>query len=405
MHKVGHSLRITLRLGLSRAGATRIVKSRIRGEKIRPELVPLDKLRCPAAYKRFSNLEAKEVFRQELRKVMTETWVEEYGLQQAEKLAYEFSNLAKRIADDGAVIFGDLIPRNVFTSLVRSYDDIMSNDGSRGLLHSYVNLRNHPGLLLNRTINGAFLHPLAVALIADRIGEPVRVTDARGKDAEPLEVRAQDNMLHIDNTPFNDEYKIILMWERGKASGPIGQNFVYLPGTHKGARNCVVSPELEPFSTENASIFVTENDVDMVLKCQQHIQSTNTPLVVEVTDHRRPLTAIFAAGSLVHHRYRTQLGAARSCIILAFHSAVQHPGRFLPGTSSSDNNSVERAVFDSNENAAQTFMMTIAKNARAIADKLEEIVARSGAVLIDVAGTCLTGDRLSEWILSLHPLT
>lgn len=58
-----------------------------------------------------------------------------------------------------------------------------------------------------------------IALIAYNVGGAIRLVDARGKDAEPLSILAQDNMLHIDNTPFNEEYKMILTWEKGKPSG------------------------------------------------------------------------------------------------------------------------------------------------------------------------------------------
>jgi hypothetical protein len=70
-----------------------------------------------------------------------------------------------------------------------------------------VNLANHPDFLADKEFNEAFLHPILVALVSYRVGGPIRAVDARGKDAEPISVLAQDNMLHIDNTPFNDEYK------------------------------------------------------------------------------------------------------------------------------------------------------------------------------------------------------
>lgn len=81
----------------------------------------------------------------------------------------------------------------------------------------------------------------------------------------PIQVLSQDNMLHIDNTPFNDEYKLILTWEKGVPSGPKGQNFVFLPGTHKGARQCMVTEGGSPWSSENASIFITPDSIERVL--------------------------------------------------------------------------------------------------------------------------------------------
>ncbi len=138
------------------------------------------------------------------------------------------------VNEEGAIVFANLIRKTHFTKLVEHYDRLMSEHGSAGLIHSYLNLRNYPDFLNNCLFNSAFFHPLVIAIIAYQIGAPIRIVDARAKDAEPLAVCAQDNMLHIDNTPFNDEYKVLLTWEKHKVSGSKGQNFVYLPGTHKG---------------------------------------------------------------------------------------------------------------------------------------------------------------------------
>lgn len=51
--------------------------------------------------------------------------------------------------------------------------------------------------------------------------------------------------------------------------------------------------------------------------------------MIEVTDSERPLSSVFAAGSLVHHRFRTASGSARSCIILVFHRVADNPGRMV----------------------------------------------------------------------------
>jgi len=134
-------------------------------------------------------------------------------------------------------------------------------------------------------------------------------------------------MLHIDNTPFNDEYKLILTWEKGKPSGPKGQNFVFLPGTHKGARQCMVTEGGSPWSSENASIFITPDSIERVLAFQE--TTLGKRAVVELTHDTKPLSTLFAAGSLVHHRHRIESGFARSCMILAFHRADDNPGQLV----------------------------------------------------------------------------
>lgn len=165
-------------------------------------------------------------------------WTELYGSEKAKKLIHDFQHLAKHLDENGAVIFAALLPTRNFESLVKRYNALLAGYGSKTWIHTYINLANHPDFLADQELNVAFLHPLLIALISHRIGGPVRTVDARGEDAHPMSVLAQDNMLHIDNTPFNDEYKVLLTWEKDKASGPKRQNqFVFLPGTHKGCRN------------------------------------------------------------------------------------------------------------------------------------------------------------------------
>jgi hypothetical protein len=190
-------------------------------------------------------------------------------------------------------VFGDLINRRAFARLVHEYDLIMESNGSRSLLHSYVNLRSHPEFLGNADFSGAFIHPLLIALMAGRIGGPVRMVDARGNDAEPLSVKAQDNMLHIDNTPFKDEYKVLVTWEKGAATGPRGQNFVYLPGTQLGFRNSFEGADGHAWSTENGSIFVTPQNVDQLFSFQESVRGSRG--VVEVNSDR-PATGSFCRG-------------------------------------------------------------------------------------------------------------
>ena len=295
------------------------------------ELVRPGEVLVPAVYKRLESSEKKERYRSQLLIKLNNNWKELYGLEKARKISQKFECLTKHLDENGAIIFAALLPTRKFKKLIERYDALIADYGSNTWIHSYVNLANHPGFLADEEFNAAFLHPLLVAMISYRIGGSIRIVDARGKNAEPISVLAQDNMLHIDNTPFNDEYKILLTWEKNRPSGPRGQNFVFLPGTHKGCRNCF-STGRGAWSTENASIFVSPESIDRVLKFQQEIQGLSKPMVVEASHTEKPLTTIFPSGSLVHHRYRTERGLARSCLIIAFHREGDNPGQLIPKT-------------------------------------------------------------------------
>ena len=259
---------------------------------IAPELVKPSEVLAPAFYKRLTGSEKKERYRWKMLSELQRKWTELYGSEKAKKMLHDFQLLAKHFDENGAVIFAALLPTRNFESLVKRYNALLAGYGSKTWIHTYINQANHPDFLADQELNVAFLHPLLIALISHRIGGPVRIVDARGKDAHPMSVLAQDNMLHIDNTPFNDEYKVLLTWEKGKASGPKGQNFVFLPGTHKGCRNCFMT-EKGVWSTENASIFTTPERIDKVFTFQREMRGSSKPMVVEATHAEKPLTIFF----------------------------------------------------------------------------------------------------------------
>lgn len=305
------------------------VAKRTGAAPIVPELVKPNEVLAPAFYKRLTDHVKKEQYRWQMLSELQSKWTELYGSEKAGELLREFQHLTKHLDEYGAMIFAALLPTRNFESLVKRYNALLASYGSKTWIHTYINLANHPDFLADQELNAAFLHPLLIALISYRIGGPMRIVDARGKDAYPMSVLAQDNMLHIDNTPFNDEYKVLLTWEKDKASGPKGQNFVFLPGTHKGCRNCF-STEIGVWSTENASIFTTPERIDKVFTFQQEIRGSSKPMIVEATHAEKPLTIVFPSGSLIHHRYRTPNGLARSCLIIAFHLEEDHPGQLIP---------------------------------------------------------------------------
>lgn len=369
---------------------------------IKPELALREKINKPETYKRFQNEPQKRAFRHALLAALKRDWRETFSEEKAEKLEVVFLQMTRQADKIGAVIFADLISRDDFQSLVKAYDSLLSKHGNQSWIHSYANLANHPDYLTHPQFKHAFLHPLLVSIIAYQIGGAIRLVDARAKNAEPISVKAQDNMLHIDNTPFNDEYKVIVTWEKGKASGPKGQNFVIIPGTHHGARNCFVGKDKKAWSTENGSIFIEPAAVDQVFDLQKETLSTSAPQVIEVHDDDKPLTTLFAAGSLVHHRYRTASGYARSCTILAFHRAGDNPGQFMAAEHvkkiSSDGDLTSHLFGYQGTDSEASFIQALALESRTIAEKMDEILTgEKGTELILPENRQLTAEEFRRW--------
>lgn len=389
---------IKLDLLLEPAQVDALVQQRADAKPIKPELSETALIRKPEAYKRFQDIQSKQQYRDELINSLKQTWESCYGKTEADILLTTLRKLQETLNENGAVIFAELIANPKFSNLVTHYDSILQTSGSKSWIHSYVNLANHPEFLNNPDFNAAFLHPLLIVLISYQIGGPIRMVDARAKDAEPISVLAQDNMLHIDNTPFNDEYKIILTWEKGKASGPKGQNFVYIPGTQKGARNCFVSEDKKAWSTENASIFIDKDSIQQVFDLQQKVSTQTKPTVVEVHHDQKPLTTVFAAGSLVHHRFRTEEGLARSCMIIAFHRTKDNPGQLITNLPSSNNDLNASLLANQNQKTATDFIQTVCSQANNIAEKLLEINAKkSGIEIVEQQQRELSEQALQKW--------
>jgi hypothetical protein len=383
--------------GLSKENVNELLAERMTGTSVRPQLVWPDAVTAPEVYMRLREQDMKNEHRGELRNTLLNAWKEKYGDDKSQEILAHFNQLSTMIQDDGAVVFGDLIDRGAFGRLVENYDELMRRDGSQSLLHSYANLRNQPDFLANKEFNGAFFHPLAIALISEKVGGAVRVVDARAKDAGPISVRAQDNMLHIDNTPYRDEYKVLVTWEKGKASGPRGQNFVFLPGTHLGVRDSLIGPH-GPYSTENGSIFIHEEDVRQAFSFQQQVRPGGNE-VVEIQDTERPLTTVFPSGSLVHHRMRTEDGHPRSGLIIAFHRASDSPGEFIGNYQQDNTHDLERALFGYQDaNSDTEFREMLSTYATAIAAKVEELFTDAApATVIDQKTKTLTPNEMDEW--------
>jgi len=399
-------LDINLNLGdLNDKEVDLLLAERCSAQPIVPEFVEENSVNKSEAYNRFRDLTAKQQFRTTLIQSLTQALSQSNNLYEIEKIITTFKELAQKQEQDGAIIFGNMVDVKAFQKLVDSYTSKLKIDGSKSWIHSYINFGNHPDFINDKDFNGAFIHPLLIALIAYVAGGPIRIVDARGKDAEPLAIQAQDNMLHIDNTPFKKEYKIILTWERGKTSGPKGQNFVFIPGTHKGVRNCKLLPNNLAWSTEDGSIFITQAAVQNVFAMQSKLLG-KSPVVVEATHPTMPLTTVFEAGALIHHRYRTkeqEKNVPRSCMIIALHRAKDNPGQFL------SEEHLDKAVVKGSllhllmgkhsNNTEQIFIEALLKNIAEIAEKLNELRLENtqGAQVVPYVSRVLTEEELLKW--------
>ncbi|GKT49705.1 uncharacterized protein ColSpa_09886 [Colletotrichum spaethianum] len=233
---------------------------------------------------------SKDIFRKKLLRELRKGWANA-------STEARFIRLVEVLQRDGCAVFAGLVDMQSFQQLIDDFSDIMNGSGSHAFLHSFSHLIEHPDFLKNSRYNDAIIHPLLIAMLSYAMGGPIRMTDARGKDTEPISVNAQDNMLHVDNTPFREEYKILLGWEKGKVKGPTGQNFTFLPGTQKGTRFVRVDEHSQPWSTENDSLFITNESIDSVFGFQKDIAG-GAPAVVEVEYPNQPITVVFNAGSL-----------------------------------------------------------------------------------------------------------
>ncbi|OBT69080.1 hypothetical protein VE03_01422 [Pseudogymnoascus sp. 23342-1-I1] len=343
-------------------------------------------------FRQCPSLESKQIFRNDLLRSLRELWNDTIT-----ELA--FIELVKELESQGCAVLAGLINVGSFQALIEEFSKTMHEGGSHAFLHSFMNLADHPNFLRDREYNHAFVHPLLVALMAYMMGGPVRVTDVRGKDTHPISVNAQDNMLHIDNTPFREEYKVLVGWEKGLPKGPTGQNFTYLPGTHKGNRHIRLDENGRPWSTENESIFVTDDTIDKVFALQKKVTGEG-PTVVEVSHPEQPISAVFIAGSLVHHRYRTPSGSSRSCIIAAFHLSADNPGSLLPDSGKfTDTECLSDFVFGyQNASSMLRFKQLLLKEASQIKSKISEIFSPlSDATLVKGKHLTLSGEALRSW--------
>lgn len=221
-----------------------------------------------------------------------------------------FSAFADQLDQYGVAMFRIKAPE--FSQLVQAYEAAMAHAQHATIGHTFLDLRAHHQLFTNPG-SLALLNPMYLALLAYRLGGPLRLTGGRAKDTPPTMTTVRDNGVHVDDSPFHDEYKILTVWPKGMTKGPSGQNFVCIAGTQKLVRLG---------ETEHGANFKTSEEI---IKLLAHPGLQPTPFVIEAADEH-PLSILFEASALAHHRHRClDSQITRSCTILAFH-VDEHAG-------------------------------------------------------------------------------
>ncbi len=377
-----------------------LVARRIRGVKLNGQLISARKEDATRPPKGAIKLAS---FRRALLQRLVTEWTRESGRASATEAAFGFATLSRIVAKHGALVLGDSLREESFGGLVAAYDNLMQSHASPGLLHQYLDLSEHPEFILNQRYTEGFLHPLMVALIAYRMGGPVHVVDARCKDASCADTRIRDGMLHVDHTPFEEEFKIIFAWQKTRSSDAKGQSFVYLPGTHLGVRPIWRSTDHRECSFEDNSVFTDEESVQRLFDFQRLQYGSDTPVVVEVQSRDRPMTILFSAGSLVHHRYGSKAGSVRSSITVAFRLWSESTDCFFGSTKPTLLSDLDRYLFGVPfGNTSEEFIRTLAEASGAINSKISEVMGGlGGTTLIPQESMTMTKTRMDEWYASV----
>ncbi|KAF1994327.1 hypothetical protein P154DRAFT_527122 [Amniculicola lignicola CBS 123094] len=335
--------------------------------------------------------ESKANFRKTLLGELRKGWTDA-------RTEHRFLEFTAKLERDGCAVFAGLIDHDAFSRLIKDFSDIMTKAGSQAFLHSFAPLSEHPNFIRHEKYGYAMIHPLLIAMLSYAMAGPIRITDARGKDTLPISVNAQDNMLHVDNTPFRQEYKMLMAWEKGQVKGPSGQNFTFLPGTHKATRVVRFDEASWPWSTENDSIFITPESIQTAFDIQKAVIGQD-PTVVEVEYSEQPITAIFDASSLVHHRYRNKVGNARSCVIAAFHLASEHPGSLLGQEPDPEPRTMADMLMGHLDGTnSEHFCTVLGREAPSIETKMSEILdTMHHSKLVDFSTLSLKGAKFERW--------
>ncbi|RAO47047.1 hypothetical protein GAR06_02562 [Micromonospora saelicesensis] len=352
-------------------------------------LVPADELASPESYRQLQREREATRFRREIEAIVDRACGAEAG---GPLLRNTFTSLSGNLASEGALSFAGLVAPERFEPARRAYDSAIDTRGSRGSLHNYLNVADAGSLVEHPEFREAFAHPLLVALVAYALGGPVKIIDLRAKDTQPLDVVARDNTLHVDNSPFMDEFKVIVTWTMGTGRGPSGQGLTYLPRTNRLLRQCFVNDDGTAWSDEDSCIFPSQARVDEALAAQARFFDDGLPRVVHLQDIAVPCHTIFAASRLVHHRYRTSAGGPRSAIMAAFHRTDEGTG-FL-GASDLPGSALDRFLLATGD--GRPFLELLAEEMPRVVAALAAAASRPGFV-VDPDRHLLRDDGFRSW--------
>jgi len=349
-------------------------------------LVEARELAAPSAYRQLTRRAKDHEFRRRLDRVISRV------CEGDDRLRNTFTHMINDLGAEGALTFAGLLNAPQFDRARAAYDSAMSLGGSRGSLHSYLNVWDCNSLISERAFRSMFAPPLLVTLVAHRLGAPARIVDLRAKDTQPVDVVARDNTLHIDNSPFIDELKVIVTWTMGTSQGPSGQGLAYLPRTNRLFRQCIVGPDGEVRSDEDSCIFPTRARVDEALAAQSRFYDSEAR-VVHLEEIAAPCHTVFAASRVVHHRYRRSAGAPRSAVIASFHRFDEGTGH-LPVRNVSGS-TLEGIAFGTME--PDDFFDAVEAEAHQIREMLAR-VAEDPRLIVDADAHVLRGEHLSAWL-------
>ncbi|KAM0139994.1 hypothetical protein ACHAO1_002531 [Botrytis cinerea] len=200
-----------------------------------------------------------------------------------EETEARFLEAVNMLESDDATLFGGLVYPAFFEKLVEAYDKVQEAAGNNTFVHSFVSMAVQNEFIMGENYVDVFAHPLIIAITAYLMGGAIRIQESRGRNTDPIAINAQDNTLYVDNTPFKEEYKVLLNWQCGQVKDPSGQNFTFLPLTYKGNRDILTSNDGLPWSTERDSLSTSHKAIDKLFDFPTPPPSHGRARVVEAT--------------------------------------------------------------------------------------------------------------------------
>lgn len=112
-----------------------------------------------------------------------------------------------------------------------------------------------------------------------------------------MSATAQDSMLHIDNSPFKEKYKVLVLYKHGETEDSSEQNFIFLLSTHYSNRGILINQAGIPFSTERENLFSSHEAVNGLFAFQEKVTGHN-PTVNQIEYPQGPLSTLIRPAGL-----------------------------------------------------------------------------------------------------------